>query len=250
MQMRIICDLASGIAKGGHGMVGLAGLYLNLVLEELVLNRELKMNRVTTPITASTGVYGPFALEADYLRTYDIFYQIPGVGGSAASSQTLFLNPITMEQFDAEFKSPTQTSYPYEWASDTSTDAQTWSGTTIGLGTMTSAGSLYIYPASNGVLTLTHRYMKKQPEYSLPSANQLEPWFPYSDYLVTATAAKMCRQTGDERWAGLWDQAEKMLQPYLVMEGDEQQTVRAIRLNPREFRFNRCVRPTKLYPFP
>ncbi len=33
--------------------------------------------------------------------------------------------------------------------------------------------------------------MKKQPNYSLPNANPAEPWFPYSDYLVTATAKQI-----------------------------------------------------------
>lgn len=230
-------------------MVGLAGQNLNLVLEELVLIRELKINRVTTTITAATGTYGPFALEADYLKTYDLFYLLPSAGGLPASSQTLFLNPVTMEQFDAEFKSPTQTNYPYEFATDLSTDAQTWSGTPAGTGTLTSAGGLYIYPASNGSLTLTHRYMKKQPLYSLPNVNPLEPWFPYSDYLITATAAKMCRNTGDDRWTTMWEQSEQMLRPYLVQSGDEQQTVQNVRLDPRHYRFNRGVKPTKAAPF-
>lgn len=251
MQARIICDLASGIAKGGHGMSALAGQYLNLLLEELVLIRDLKMNRVTTTITASSGTYGPFALEADYLRTYDIFYQIPaaGGGGTSASSQTLFLIPITMEQFDAEFKSPTQTNYPYEWASDTSTDAQTWSGGSAGSGSMTSAGGLYIYPASSGSLTLTHRYMKKQPAISSPNTSALEPWFPYASYLVEATAAKMMLQTGDDRGLALWEKTEAMLRPFLIEQGDEQETVRAVRLDPRHFRFNRGLKPTKAMPF-
>lgn len=249
MQLRIICDLASGIAKGGHGMVGLAGQNLNLVLEELVLLRDLKINRVTTTITVSTGIYGPFALEADYLRTYDLFYQIPSAGGLPASSQTLFLNPITMEQFDAEFKSPTQTNYPYEFATDLSTDAQVWSGGSQGSGTQTQAGNLFIYPASNGSLTLTHRYMKQQPVYSLPNVNPLEPWFPYSDYLITATAAKMCRNTGDDRWVTMSQQAEEMLRPFLVQQGDEQQTVQNVRLDFRHYKFNRGVKPVKASPF-
>lgn len=230
-------------------MSALAGQYLNLVLEDLVLNNELKMNRVTTTITATSGTYGPFALEAAYLRTYDIFYEIPGVGGSTASSQTLFLNPVTMEQFDAEFKSPTQTNYPYEWASDTSTDAQVWSGGANGSGSMTSAGNLFIYPASSGVLTLTHRYMKKQPSLASPDQSPLEPWFPYSLYLITATAAHMMGETGDARADAYFVKAQAMLKPYLIESGDEQQTVRAVRMDPRHFRFNRSIKPTKMYPY-
>ena len=249
MELRIICSRAAGASKGGAGMVGLAGQYLNLVLEELVLVRDLQVNRVTLPIVASTGTYGPFALPGDYLRTYDLFYQIPSASGLPPSSQTLFLNPITMEQFDAEFKSPTQTNYPYEYATDLSTDAQVWSGGTTGSGTMTSAGGLYIYPASNGTLTLTHRYMKKQPVYTLPNVNPLEPWFPYSDYLIRATTAKMMLETGDDRYQATYDQSEAMLRPYLVQQGAEQQTVQNVRLDPRHYRFNRAIKPTKAAPF-
>jgi hypothetical protein len=154
-----------------------------------------------------------------------------------------------MEQFDAEFKSPTQTNYPYEWASDTSTDAQVWSGGANGSGTMTSAGNLFIYPASNGTLTLTHRYMKKQPELATPQLSQLEPWFPYSLYLITATAAHMMGETGDSRAEEYFTKAQVMLRPYLIESGDEQQTVRAVRLDPRHFRFNRNLKRTKLQSF-
>jgi hypothetical protein len=48
---RDICLLASREAKGGAGMVALAGQYLNLVLEDLKLNRDLKVNRVTQTLT-------------------------------------------------------------------------------------------------------------------------------------------------------------------------------------------------------
>ncbi len=251
MQLRIICSRASGIAKGGTGMTGIAGQYLNNVLEELVLLRDLQINRVTTAFVANAATgYGPYALPADYLRSYDMFYRIPGIDGQSASSQTLFLNPITMEQWDAEFRSPTQTNYPYEYATDLSTDAQVWSGGAQGLGTLTSAGNVFIYPASNGVLTLTHRYMKKQPVYSLPNENASEPWCPYSDYLITATAAKMCRETGDDRWSALREESEQMLRPYLIQEGNEQQTVQNVRLDFRQYRFNRGVKPTKTYPYP
>lgn len=240
--------MASQVAKGGNGMVGLAGQWLNVVLEELCTIRDLKINRVTETITATAGTYGPFALEADYLRTYDIFYQIPQAGGVTQSSQTLFLAPWTMEQLDAAFKSPTQTNYPYAYATDLSTQAQVWSGGQQGRGTLTSAGGLYIYPGSSGVLPLTHRYMKRQDPISLPQTSTKEPWFPYTNYLVTATAAYMLRSTGDDRWTAMWQQAEEMLRPFLIQEGDEQQAVVSVRLDPRRFQFNLGLRPTKASP--
>ena len=249
MQAQIICTRASGIAKGGTGMVSIAGQYLNLVLQDLKLNRDLKVNRVTRILTFPAATFGPLALEADYLRTYDLFYEIPSVGGVTGSSQTLFLHPVTMEQYDAEFKDVQETNYPYEYATDLSTNAQTWSGGSQGSGTMTSAGGLYIYPASSGTIALTHRYMKNQPDIVSPQTSSLEPWFPYAMYLITATAAMMMGETGDDRAGEYTIRSEAMLRPYLIQEGDEQQTVRNIRLDPRHFRFHRGLKPTKASPF-
>jgi hypothetical protein len=249
MRAKEICLLASRVAKGGTGMVDIAGQWLNIVLEDLKLNKNLKVNRVTQILNFPAGTFGPLALEADYLRTYDLFYQIPSVGGITGSSQTLFLNPVTMEQFDAEFKDTQETNYPYEYATDLSTQAQVWSGGAQGNGSLSSAGGIYIYPASSGVLALTHRYMKNQPDIVTPSVSNLEPWFAYTEYLITATAAGMMGVTGDDRSDAYRARAQDMLRPHLIMEGDEQQTVQNVRLDPRHFRFNRGLKPTKASPF-
>jgi len=245
---REIVALACAIAKG-PGMVVFGGQMLNVVLDDLVRLRDLMVNRVTLPLTVGANAYGPFALPADYLRPYDLFYQIPASGGATASSITIFLTPVTMEQFDAEFKSPSISNYPYEFANDLSTDAQTWSGGSQGVGTLTSAGNLFLYPQSSGGLTLTHRYMKVQPQIVSPESSDQVPWFPYDSYLITATAAKMMEITGDDRWERFNAQAEMMLKPYLVQEGSEQQAVKSVRLDPRHFHFQKGLKPTKAAPF-
>lgn len=249
MQANDICLMASRIAKGGSGMVGIAGQWLNITLTSLKLKYDLKINRVTKTITVSAGIYGPFALEADYLRTYDMFYPLPASGGSTVSSDTQFLVPITMEQFDAEFKSPSISNYPYEFATDLSTDAQVWSGGSQGQGTLTSAGQLFIYPQTSGQIAITHRYMKNQPDLVNPSASTQVPWFPDEEYLITATAAGMMGVTGDDRSTEYRERAIKILAPYLIQEGDEQQAVKEIRLDPRKFKFHRGLKPTKASPF-
>jgi len=249
MQASAICLLASRIAKGGTGMVQIAGQFLNLVLEDLKLNKDLKVNRVTQSVTVSAGIYGPFALEADYLRTYDLWYPLPTSGGGTSSSLTQFLVPITMEQFDAEFKSPSISNYPYEFATDTSTDAQVWSGGSPGVGTLTSAGQFFIYPQTSGSITLTHRYMRNQPDIVNPSGSAQTPWFPFTQYLIHATAAHMMGVTGDDREAQFLRECDEMLRPHLIMEGDEQQAVKNIRLDPRHWKFNRGLKPTKAQPY-
>lgn len=249
MDAAAICLLASREAKGGTGMVDIAGQYLNLILEELKLVRDLKINRVTASIVVTGGVTGPFALEADYLRTYDLFYPLPASGAATVSGITVFLHPITMEQFDAEFKSPSIANYPYEFATDLSTDAQVWSGGSPGDGTLTQAGDLYIYPQSSGNITLTHRYMKNQPDIVSPATSTLTPWFPYANYLIKQTAARMMGVTGDNRQTAYLAECEEMLRPYLIQEGDEQQAVHEVKLDPRRFHFSKGLRPTKAYPF-
>ncbi len=244
MQAQALCLAASQIAKGGgttygSGLTAIAGQGLNIVLEDLKLNKNLKVNRVTQMLTVLPGGYGPFALEADYLRTYDLFYPLPTSGGGTASSMTQFLVPITMEQFDAEFKSPSISNYPYEFATDLSTQAQT----------TTSAGELFIYPQTSGALVLTHRYMMNQPDIASPELSTVTPWFAFTKYLIHATAAWVMGITGDDRQAVYLEQAEEMLRPHLIMEGDEQQAVHGIRLDPRFFKFHRNLKPTKASPF-
>lgn len=248
MQASAICLMASRIAKGGAGMVSIAGQWLNLVLEDLKLNKNLKVNRVTQSITVQPGVYGPFALEADYLRTYDLFYPLPVAGGGTASSMTQFLTPVTMAQFDAEFKSPSISNYPYEFATDLSTQAQVWSGGSQGSGALTSAGQLFVYPQSSGTIVMTHRYMKDQPDMATPETSTQAPWFEYTEYLITATAANMMGVTGDDRADEFREKAKDMLRPHLIMEGDEQEAVKSVELDPRRFKFKRGLKPTKASP--
>lgn len=400
MEAQEICLLASRIAKGGTGMVALAGQMLTLVLEELKLTRNLKMNRVTQTLTLAAGTNGPFNLESDYLRTYDMFYPL-----ATPQGMTQFLTPVTMEQYDSEFKAVQTANYPYEFATDLSTQALATSGvsgvtgvtgvtivtpgfhytsvptvafaggvgsgasalaglgltlpqigtqgagyaigdyvfgaagtftrpvkvlvlgvggggtlvsfqmidigdysvlpgvnsatTTTGGGagftfttpyecsvssiTMTSpglytvapavslvggaptanavltaqigstqsngGGLLYIYPQSNALLSITHRYMRNQPDIPSPETSTTTPWFPLNLYLIHRTAALMMGITGDDREQAFLQESEKMLAPYLIMEGDEQKTVQAVGLDPRRFRAGRYARPTKTLPY-
>jgi len=253
MNLQAICLLAAQIAKGGPGMVSIAGQMLTIVLEDLKLVRNLKMNRITTTLSVTpTQAYGPFPLEADYLRTYDMYYPIPNsavAGGTTPGGITQFLTLISMEAWDAEFKDPSTANYPYEFATDTSTQAQVWTGGTPGNGTMTSAGYFNIYPMTSGTIQLTHRYMKNQPDYATPESSTLQPWFPHTMYLVTATAAHLMGVTGDDRKDKFHAEAEHFLAPYLIMESDEVNTTHSVRLDPRRFRFSKALKPVKAFPF-
>src|SRR5580765_1690055 len=208
------------------GFTQQGGQSLNLVLQDLVLHRDLKINRVTNTITVQANNNGPFNLEADYLRTYDLFF--------SQNNLPYFLHPISMEEYDQEFKDPSIANYPYEFATDLSPQA------TGGL------GLLFIYPQSSGIIQLTHRYMLQRADIASPETSSMVPWFPDTDYLIHATAYRMMRITDDARHDSFVAEADKMLRIHLIMEGDEQSVVKSVRLAPRRFHTNRTLKPTKV----
>lgn len=246
MQLQQIVLLACQAAKGGGGaaayglaMTPIAGQWLTTVLEDLKYKYNLKVNRVTSTINLPTGTFGPINLEADYLRTYDMFYPLPTSGGGTSLGLPQFLSILTMEKMDALFKDPSVANYPYFFATDLSTQAQTASGT---------AGQLYWYPMTSGSIPVTHRYMRNQPDYITPEISSTVPWFNDSNYLILETASRMCMTTGDSRSKEWHDQAEALLRPLLIMEGDEQQAAKQIKFAPELFHFVRNAKLTKSSP--
>lgn len=221
-----ICSLAAQIAKC-PGFTTQAGQALNLVLDDLSIHRDLKINRVPTTITVQAGTNGPFNLETDYLRTYDLFFLQNGL--------PYFLRPASNELYDLQFKDPSIANYPYMWTSDLSPVA------TGGV------GLLYIYPQSSGQIDLTHRYMIERPVIANAATSTSIPWFPDQDYLVKATAVRLMSITDDARYSRYLAECDAMLRTHLIMEGDEQAVVHAVKLDPWKFRSNnRMLRPTKL----
>lgn len=220
---------ACQIAKA-PGFTAQGGRALNLVLNDLVLHRDLKILRKQQSITITVGSNGPFTLETDYLRTYDLFYTV--------NNFPYFLYPLSQEQYDQLFKDPSIANYPYAYATDL-TNQQTQ-----------TAGLLYIYPQSNTALTLTHRYMVNMADIASPETSSTVPWFPDQDYLIMATAKLLMRITDDARFESFVKNCEDMLRTHLIMgDGDEQKVVKEIRLDPQRFHMNRTIRPTKLNPF-
>ena len=205
------------------GFLAQGGRAFNLVLDDLSQHRNLKINITAQVLSLTAGSNGPLTLESDYLRTYDLFYTVNGIPH--------FLNPCSLKEFDEDTIQAAVVSRPLEWATDLSSD------------------NLYVYPKSDTNLLLTHRYFRMQPPIVSPeSDNTTIPWFPDQDYLVQATAMRMMRITDDARYP-LWVQdCEALLRKHLLTEGDEQQVVKSVGLDPRRFRLS-SNRPTKSQPF-
>lgn len=225
---QIVAD-ACVIAKA-PGFTQIGGRQLNLVLNDLCLHRDLKMNRIQQSIAVTAGINGPFTLETDYLRTYDLFYTV--------NNFPYFLFPMGQDEFDALFKDPSIANYPYAFATDLTNQATQ------------TAGKLFIYPQSTTSLSLTHRYMINRADIATPESSSTVPWFPDQDYLVRATAMRMMDITDDARKDRFQKECEDMLKTHLIMgDGDEQKVVKSIKLDPQRFHTNRSLRPTKLNPY-
>ena len=231
LQSQQIVNLALQIAKC-PGFTSQGGMFLNMVLEDLWLHRDLKVNRITEYITVQANDYGPFTLPQNYNRTYDLFFE--------QNNLPYFLNPISTQEYDAEFKDPSIANYPYEFMTIL------YDETTALQQVPPSAGQLFIYPQSSGQIVLTHRYMVRQPDIATPETSTVIPWFSDQDYLITATAARLMQITDDTRRPEFLKEAATMLGIHLIMEGDEQQVVKSVKLDPRRFHTNRTLKPTKV----
>ncbi len=226
-----ICTQSRTIAKC-PGYTSQSGVALNLTLDDLVLHRDLKVCRKTNTITVSAGTNGPFNLPVDYLRTYDMFYEV--------NNMPFFLKPATQEFYDGLFKSPSVANYPFLYATDLQPQAQT---------PVTGIPLLYIYPRSTSSLSITHRYMIKRDGITTPESSSSYPWFQDQDYLIHATAMRLMKLTDDARYADYVIQGDNLLRNHLLMEGDEGPTVREVKLDPWRFRNNKRAKPTKSQPF-
>ena len=212
------------------GYLTRGGQYLNLALKDLWLHRDLKVNRKTQPIIVTANSNGPFSLETDYQRSYDLFF--------LENNLPYFLKPAAMSMYDAMFKDPSISNYPYMYATDTSSAAITASA---------AAGQLYVYPQSSARIVLTHRYMCKQADITTPETSTATPWFEDQDYLIKATASRLMGITDDERKPKYDKDLDAMLRIHLIMAADDEQPiVRSVKLDPWAFRNPRSMRPTKL----
>lgn len=206
-----------------------AGQFLNDILDDLCQHKDLKVNRVTSSFTLQAGSNGPTNLEADYLRTYDMFYYVGG--------DPFFLNPSNTRQFDADADQNVGTGYPFEYNTDLSAVA---SG---------GVGLLYVFDAPSSATTITHRYMTRRASIVSPEASQTIPWMTDQTYLIAELSARLMMLTDDERQPGMKQQAEDQLRQHLIMEGDEQAVVRRVELDWRTFRTGNGVRKTKTSPY-
>lgn len=147
-----------------------------------------------------------YGLPDDYVRGHELWYYIGGL------PQTM--RQISLPDYDRINVGSVAMAYPTMWASDVSTTPPT----------------LYIYPMPNTAIQFTLRYWSQPQDISNPATSSTVPWFPDSDYLLTALAADVMRLTDDTRQMQYAREAEEKLTDFLKMQGDREGHARVVSL--------------------
>lgn len=198
-----------------------AGTALNYILAELATNYNFDIIRKTTTISVNGGSSG-YALPADYFRAREVFYTVNGV--------PFYLNQIPLEEYDSLIQNTGGASYPYSYATDP------------------NSAMIFFYPNPTISASITLRYMSLPADITLPQTSSVVPWFPYSRYLVHATATELMKITDDTRFAEFWQVGEEMLKSYMKMDNDDQNYAQQVKLDRRMFKPAASSRATKLDP--
>ena len=225
-----IVQKACTIAKA-PGFVQSAGEYLNLILADLCETYDFDFIRETqvlqaTPTTNTGDGALPigFPLNADHLRTREVFYRVNGV--------TFYLIQMPIEEFDQLPQSTGVSNYPTNYAIDTSTTPYT----------------IYFYEPLVIPLTIFIRYQPLMADIATPETSSVVPWFTNQRYLIKKLAADLMNDTDDARQEKYQDDAEKMLRLFLEMKDDKENYAQTIKLDRRVFRGGGSLKATKQQP--
>ncbi len=101
----------------------------------------------------------------------------------------------------------------------------------------------YVWPPAIAAYPALVRYSRQVPPLFTPEASNYYPWFPDTQYLITALAGRMMQIAGDDRWeAFLSDNADLhpggagvQLRKYLISKDDTSNRAKRVTLDRRRF---------------
>lgn len=220
------------------GYTQYAGQLLNVILQELAQTYDLDCARGTqvlnfNPGQLTTATYpnvqpggGPYQMNADFLRMVDdkdCMWFLQGVPYPMV--------PCDLSEYDNEVQQAGIQSYPYVFATDTSTAPPNGPG-----------ANLLVWPPASGAYQVMFRYRRQMPDIQNPETSSTVPWFPNSQYLRTRLAGELMKLTDDTRWESFLGEspsgAQGILGRFLKMEGDKNDRSQGVKLDRRFFRRN------------
>ena len=199
-----------------------AGQYLNMILASL--NQIYDFDYIKkTQLISLTNVAG-YALNADHLRTKEVFYNVNG--------SIFYLYQIPIETYHALFIGPGVSNYPNRYAVDVSTTPYT----------------LLFYPPPSITQTVTVNYFPAIADIVSPETSATVPWFLNQEYLILKVASALMLETDDSRAAQFDAKAEMLLSKVLTMDDDKEGFSQSITLDRGRFKPGDNLRNNKAFP--
>ena len=192
------------IAKA-PGYTAQAGDLLNGRLASLARRFDFDVLLKSTTFSLAAGIQ-QYSLPSDYVRAHELWYYIGGLPQP--------MRQISLPDYDRINLGSVAMAYPTMYASDPSTTPVT----------------LYLYPMPNAQILYYLRYWSQPADITTPATSSAVPWFPDSDYLLTALAADVMRLTDDTRQIAYAQEAEGKLQAFLKMQGDRENHAQVVSL--------------------
>lgn len=218
------------IAKA-PGYLTQGGMYLNMILQDLCQTYDFDFIRQTLTLSVSplpangdTSLPTGYALNADHLRTREVFYYVNG--------EPFYLTQLPIEEFDQLYNGPGVTNYPQNYS----------------IRTETSPYTIYFYQPPQVPLTVFVRYQPQKDDITNPETSSVIPWFTNQRYLLKKLSADLMGETDDKRQAGWFKEAEDMLRLFLEMKDDKENYAQTIKLDRRVFRGGGNLKATKQQP--
>jgi hypothetical protein len=199
-----------------------AGVYLNMLLSSLCQEYDFDYIKETQTISLTTAA--GYALDADHLRTKEVFYNVNG--------NPFYLFQIPIETYHMLFNGPGVSNYPNKYAVDVSTTPHT----------------ILFYPPPSITQDVTVNYYPQKDDITTPEDSSATPWFINQEYLIRKVAANLMLETDDERQPLFELQAEKMLEKILTMKDDKGGFSETIKLSRERFRNGMPQNPNKAFP--
>lgn len=225
-----IVTLANQEAKT-PGYLDQAGQYLNLVLQDLALNYrfDIRHNDIFTITTGTVSPpEGPYALPSDYVS------HVEGEIRFIENGQPYVLFQVPLRKLKHQFTGQGFTTYPQVFATDVSDQANK---------------KVFFWPPPNGAYVIEFPYYMAHEFIADPATSSEVPWFPSSDYLIKATAAKLCRSLDDDRAEKYRYEAEADLTKYMKMMDDKEGYAQRVQLDPNNFLGRGDLKGTKQNPW-
>lgn len=215
-----ICQCPGRTVSGGQ--------LLNLILANYAQTMDLDTIRLDGMLNIGPQTTIPFfySLPDDYLRMYDINYNVQGT--------TFTPKQFTLAELDQEYTAQGIANYPEWYATDVSK----------------SPVEIAFFPPPSVPLTILFRYRPQTSDIVNPESSAAVPWFANQLILLKDLCIQLGDVAGGDDRSDRWEkEVERRMSKYLQMDDDKEGYSQTVKLDGRFFRNPGRLPPSKKLGF-